>query len=241
MQVKNFTITLIYVVILNACTQKKEIKHEYFGNGAVKWKAEYIGDLRNGIMYEYIENGEVKSISNWKEDKLNGVVKHFYENGNIKSEGLFKNHHRVGEFTFYNEQGIKIETQEFDDKGNLNDFLLYDSLGNNIRNPRLSTPFINVEEERISFGERFNIEIGLGNRFADSVVVIIGKLNEEDSLLQAGDTLANNNYFFTHSFMPQIPGPQFFYYKMIQIANTDTTIHVTEIVEKFTFNVDNGK
>ncbi|MEM9671980.1 MAG: hypothetical protein AAF992_05260 [Bacteroidota bacterium] len=191
------------------------------------------------VKYEYYDDGSTRSIIEVVNGLPNGKVSYYYRNGIIEQEGQFEENKRVGKFNFYDEFGRIEETHLYDNDGNLEDLIYYDSLGNQAKKLELSQPFSNIKNTIIEYGNNYEIEIGIGNRVTDSITVVIGELNnKKDSLmLLGGDTLSHDDYKFRYSIKPQTVGPHFFYYKVIQVLERDSTVEVRKMLIKQDFEV----
>lgn len=240
-KVKSIPLVVVVLTVMSliGCKNKSEFQYEYYPNGSLRLEKEYKNGLMNGVVTEYYEDGNIKSISHWKDGNAFGVVKRFYNNGQIESIGYLINNESVGKFTFYDTLGRKEEEQFYNELGKIKDLRFYDSLGNELKSLELSIAVANVEDERIKWGEELKAEFRIANRYVDSVFVVVGELNNYDSLVKTGDTLRHNgDYIFKYSTKPELPGDQFFYYKIFQVVDLDSMLSVRESSGKLKCHVE---
>ena len=61
----------------------------YYANGELAQRTEYLNGKRNGLLQKWFEDGSIAFEANYLENKLNGPVKSWWSNGNIRSSGNF--------------------------------------------------------------------------------------------------------------------------------------------------------
>lgn len=81
------------------------IYKEYYENGTLKSKVNFINGKQNGILKSYFPNGKLQTISEFSDGKQNGVFKEFFINGKLAMYATLEN----DTTTYY---------QEFDSLGN---------------------------------------------------------------------------------------------------------------------------
>lgn len=84
---------------------------EYFEDGQVKKRTNFIDDLPQGGETGYYKNGQEKYTIIWKDSIPNGFYQIYYQSGSIKETGVWRNNHNVGSQVEYYETGtVKSRT-----------------------------------------------------------------------------------------------------------------------------------
>ena len=86
---------------------------EWYNEEGIKFlESEMDGDEYNGELKEYYQNGNLKSKENFVNGVLDGKYEYYYENGNLRQSGCIINTFKEGEVLSYYESGISksIET-----------------------------------------------------------------------------------------------------------------------------------
>jgi antitoxin component YwqK of YwqJK toxin-antitoxin module len=101
---------------------------EYFENGLIKTKGNYINGKMNEEWSYYNEKGQIVSKKNWVDDRINGEQVEYYENGQMKEKVNYVGSLPDGECIYYNENG-KLISKIYYVKGKKIDSIKYDSDG----------------------------------------------------------------------------------------------------------------
>lgn len=189
--------------------KKKSVEKGYYPSGKIRFKAELVDGVKEGLSFTYFENGEIKVMQKWKNGQPDGIGKQFYENGNvevivewkngklhgshkefyksgvIKSEGLFKDGDKIGVHKFYYEGGATMEIDYYDSLGNELDYEKYDTLGN-LREDKKSA-ITSLDKDTIRLGKQIVLTGYLGNN-EHKVNMLVGKRYGDNGFLE--DTIA---------------------------------------------------
>ena len=122
----------------DSASLKDGLWEEYYENGQLRNRGNYIGGKKEGLWEEYHENGNLANMVNFKEGKKEGLLKNYYSNGQIKGkinyqegkengmmelyhqngklmlEGFFKDAVQISLWKYYDEDGKLINTETFD-------------------------------------------------------------------------------------------------------------------------------
>jgi antitoxin component YwqK of YwqJK toxin-antitoxin module len=136
---KNLILILLIFNFITACSQAqktyypsgslheekilKSIHHlsyrEYYENGNIKEKTEFIDGLQDGIGFWYDKNGNIYIKASYVKGIQNGLCEEYYPNGNLKSKVNYKNDKKEGISFFYYEDG-NLYSKENYNNDNLN-------------------------------------------------------------------------------------------------------------------------
>jgi antitoxin component YwqK of YwqJK toxin-antitoxin module len=99
----------------------------YFNNGDVSEKLEWMNNKKSGIWEQYFKGTQPRLKAHYVNNKLDGGFLVYNENGKLYIAGTYTNDMRTGKWTFYNEDGTtekqvvynmgKAETDENLDAG----------------------------------------------------------------------------------------------------------------------------
>ena len=79
---------------------------EYYDNGKISLKENYLNGHKNGEFVDYYENGQLAGKDNYLNDKLNGVRVRYYENGKLERKIYYSNNKFSDtESIYYHENG----------------------------------------------------------------------------------------------------------------------------------------
>ncbi len=92
---------------------------EWYENGNVKFKGNFVNGERKGAIYEYYENGQLSREAFYDDDIIVGFVREFYEDGTKKIDGNYcdsrtKRGLKCGKWQVWNEAGEMVKDQVFD-------------------------------------------------------------------------------------------------------------------------------
>jgi hypothetical protein len=113
---------LILTFNLFACSVKEQkeqpkdqdnLKYQFYENGGVSVKAEFLDGKRHGLVTNYFEDGEVLSLVNYQFGRKHGESIIYYYNGNPKIKLTYKNDKREGKASYYYENGSLFRTSVF--------------------------------------------------------------------------------------------------------------------------------
>ena len=76
----------------------------YEKTGKKRVKGEYRDNLKIGEWVQYYKNGNLQAKVNYIDDELNGEYKEYYENRKLKIEGKYKNNLPEGEWRYYSDE-----------------------------------------------------------------------------------------------------------------------------------------
>lgn len=129
----NKNIYLILLILTSFACNEEQYVLEYYPSGNIKLKVQIDKDsIQNGTYQEFYENGELKSKTNYINGKISESLINFYENGKIKEKGLVKNNMISGWWNYYHENGNlnkKIEWFHLRDSTYKNQEIHFDSNG----------------------------------------------------------------------------------------------------------------
>lgn len=130
-KINKFLIHLILVgelTLLLGC-ENKDLRKEFYSDGALKAIAEYKENVQDGERIDYYEDGTIKSKSHWKngeqhglavfyfpsgaiesksewrDGQLNGYSEDYYENGELQRYGYYKDGLEMGNYKLYYPSG----------------------------------------------------------------------------------------------------------------------------------------
>jgi len=99
---------------INIEDEKDGVWEEYYKNGQLSRKGDYINGKKDGPWDEYHENGQLMSRINYKEGKENGVIKVYHENGQLIMRGFLEDGIQIREWKYYDKNGELIGTENYD-------------------------------------------------------------------------------------------------------------------------------
>jgi antitoxin component YwqK of YwqJK toxin-antitoxin module len=73
----------------------------------------------NSFAQEYYANGQLKGKTDFVPGKIEGPAKYYYEDGRIKSRGEWFDYKQIGEWKDYDKEGYLILIKHYDDNGKL--------------------------------------------------------------------------------------------------------------------------
>ncbi|MGD2034573.1 MAG: hypothetical protein PVF73_05915 [Bacteroidales bacterium] len=89
----------------------KGVKHgmekQYYPNGQVSEKTEWVNNARHGIWNQYFDDGTQKLKTFYSFNKVNGAYTLYWPNGNVFILGHYVDNKRHGNWTFFNDEGKK--------------------------------------------------------------------------------------------------------------------------------------
>jgi antitoxin component YwqK of YwqJK toxin-antitoxin module len=88
--------------------------HEFYENGQLSSKSNYVQGKKEHLLELYHSNGHLKGRINYKEGKEDGMIEVFYENGNLMINGSNRDGKQIGEWNYYNEKGVLLKTENYD-------------------------------------------------------------------------------------------------------------------------------
>jgi hypothetical protein len=129
---KNLFLILLILTIISC--KKEQFVTEFYPNGNIKLKVQINKDsIQNGTYEEYYENGELKSKTNYVNGLITDSLFNFYENGLIKDKGTVKNNFPNGWWNYYRFNGQLKEKTEWilvKDSLHKNQTIYFDQKGN---------------------------------------------------------------------------------------------------------------
>lgn len=221
---RNFKLGYLFLFFFCvSCKNEKNERMEYFPNGAIKTRIQYVNNFREGTSVEYYENGQIKVIHNWENDTLqgethvyneqgslietvhfekgvlNGDFCNFFRNANIRMKGKYNEgimHGKVIQY-FENDSGrVKAIIHYLNYRGNQKEYgsVWYDSLGNIVNDIRRIE--VKAKKDTITMNENLEVEIELKQPHFDSTQFIIGDYNNKFFITDSAkfDTLNASNH-----------------------------------------------
>jgi antitoxin component YwqK of YwqJK toxin-antitoxin module len=209
----NFSIFILIVLFIYSCDNKRRNSFEYYPNGNVKSKFEYLDSLRDGNSYEYFLNGKLQTSKQWINDTLNGhtliyypsggikevihfhngvldgYFENYFENGNVRMKGYYRKgilHGKVLQY-FEKESGrVQAEINYINYHGQQKDYgsIWYDSVGNVIKEFRRVE--LTSKIDTFNLGETLELEIELKKPRFDTTLFVLG---DYDDKFFVGDSL----------------------------------------------------
>lgn len=110
---------VLLLIALVACSNREEVKKDYWENGNLKSELRYEDGELNGRCVWYMANGKPQLEVNYSHNKMDGISRRWYENGNIMEELWYKDGVQDSVFRAYSLKGILVEEGYYVD-GKLN-------------------------------------------------------------------------------------------------------------------------
>ncbi len=120
---------VLFLILSTSVFAQKEVKHEYYINGAIKSTIGYIDGVRNGNCSYYNNDGTLYSSMTYWNGQLEGLLISFYENGLTKNKTLYKNGIKEGLEQRYYENGQLQSEEHYLNGKPTSDFKYFDEKG----------------------------------------------------------------------------------------------------------------
>lgn len=90
---------------------------DYYENGQIERRINYLNDMKNGLEEKFYENGQIERRTNYVNDERDGLEEIFYENGQFERRTNYVNDKRDGLEERFSEDGqIEHRINYLDDK-----------------------------------------------------------------------------------------------------------------------------
>ncbi len=221
---KNIILGILITIFLFSC---KDVRKEYYEDGALWAEMEYKNNVRNGKSIVYYPNGNIQQEGFYIDDKEEGLFKEYYETGELKREANLKNGVQDGVLKAYYKDGSlqtiqffnnglpdstfksfysngQLEMEASKEKGKTLWYIEYDSIGNWTDESRI----IEIKhQDTILLGETITMEFNVNGPIEDTIFVSINTHFYEKPSLSSHPSqfyLKDNKY--TYTFVPNMPG-----------------------------------
>jgi len=104
-------------ISLNLISEKElNIGHfeEYYEDGQLEIKGNYIDGKKDGLWEEYRENGQLRSKIVYNKGVKDGLWEQYHSNSQLWSKGHYKDGRMIGEWNYYDEIGELLLTENYD-------------------------------------------------------------------------------------------------------------------------------
>jgi len=142
---------LVSILLLIACSSV-EVREEYFDNGILKSRIEFLAGVKHGYCIDYYKSGIVRSELVYIDGKLNGVCKWYHENGNVKIYANYEDSLCHGDLFKFSEDKKIIERRFF-----YRGVLLYSE--NKLKGEHLARGDVFINSDIIKQGEEYKVKI----------------------------------------------------------------------------------
>ena len=75
---------------------------EYYDNGIIELKCNWINDELDGEYKEYYNDGSIYSKGNYKDGKRDGAYIYYYKSGNVRYKRYYKDDHCIEDIPYFN-------------------------------------------------------------------------------------------------------------------------------------------
>ena len=67
------------------------IVEEFYDNGQLRWRTNFIDGKENGLQELFYENGQLEWRGNWRDGDFDGLSEYFDRNGNLTVTSTYRN------------------------------------------------------------------------------------------------------------------------------------------------------
>lgn len=207
-------ILIIIVILFGRCG--KDVKVEYYDDGAIKSKSEMVNGHKQGKSYLYYPNGVVYAIHNFDSGYVYGTssyftklgtlskritysrsVKHgpyeiYYPSGNIHETGNYVDDVKRGKiFQFYESDSSKIKNEMYVLDTKDGDFTYYiKKYDLNGKLTSVDQPFeVILPDDTLLVGSSARVKFRFNNREYDSAIVVLGDFDNPNYVYKKNDTI----------------------------------------------------
>lgn len=258
--IRKYLIVIQTAFYLFGCFPKKEVRMEYYKNGKIKSKIEFVNGLKNGESRMFDSLGNLMSITHFINDTLHGdkisyykngnilmkisYVKgvadgpffHYYENGYMAKKGNFKKGRRHGllhEYFSHTSELLNFESYVINFEGNEFAYFIkeYNEGGQLINDRRAIS--IELSNSEILIGQILNVTLRV--HLTDSCFAVVGDFDEFFDSYTTIDTVLFQNGFATYSYSPKFGGQNYLRGYLISHKKDIEADSIIEIFNYFPF------